>query len=57
MVTDLRVRRLMKSLTSEETLGQAALKSGMDDKTARKYLDLVGGLIWGIVSCCAGSTC
>ncbi len=40
MVTDLQVRRLMKLLNSEKTFGQAALKAGMDEKTARKYRDL-----------------
>jgi transposase len=37
MVTDRQVRRLMKLLQSEETLAAAAIKSGMDEKTARKY--------------------
>ena len=37
MVTDQQVRKLMKLIQSEETLTIAAAKSGMDEKTARKY--------------------
>lgn len=37
MVTDRQVRRLMKLIQSEATLAEAAAKSGMDEKTARKY--------------------
>lgn len=37
MITDNQVRKLMKHLQREETLGMAAAKSGMDEKTARKY--------------------
>jgi hypothetical protein len=37
MVTDQQVRKLMKLMQSEETLSIAAAKSGMDEKTARKY--------------------
>lgn len=37
MVTDQQVRRLMKLITSEPTLGAAAAKAGMSEPTARKY--------------------
>jgi hypothetical protein len=37
MVTERQVRKLMKLIQSEETLTIAAAKSGMDEKTARKY--------------------
>ena len=37
MVTNQQVRKLMKLIQSEETLTIAAAKSGMDEKTARKY--------------------
>ena len=37
MVKDQQVRRLMKLLQTEKTLSLAAAKSGMDEKTARKY--------------------
>jgi len=37
MVTDRQVRRLMKLIKTEKTLAAAAAKSGMDEKTARKY--------------------
>jgi hypothetical protein len=37
MVTDQQVRKLMKLIAAGEPLGQAALKAGMDLKTARKY--------------------
>jgi len=37
MVTDKQVRYLMKLIQSEATLSLAARKSGMDEKTARKY--------------------
>ena len=37
MVTDSQVRRLMKLIKTEKTLAIAAAKSGMDEKTARKY--------------------
>jgi hypothetical protein len=37
MVTDQQVRRLMKLVTGGEPLARAALKAGMDEKTARKY--------------------
>jgi len=40
MVTDQQVRKLMKLIQSEETLTMAAAKSGMDEKTARKYRKL-----------------
>jgi transposase len=38
MVQDRQVRKLHMLKTREETLGAAADKSGMDEKTARKYL-------------------
>lgn len=37
MVSDQQVRKLMKLIQSEETLTIAAAKSGMDEKTARRY--------------------
>ena len=37
MVTDQQVRKLMKSIVHGEPLSRAALKAGMDEKTARKY--------------------
>jgi len=40
MVTDRQVKLLMKLLRKEETLRLAAAKSGMDEKTARKYRKL-----------------
>ena len=40
MVTDRQVRRLMKLIKRERTFAAAAAKSGMDEKTARKYLRL-----------------
>jgi hypothetical protein len=39
MVTDEQVRRLKKLIKNEKTLGLAAAKSGMDEKTARKWRD------------------
>jgi hypothetical protein len=39
MTSDQQVRRLMKLIQTEETLARAALKAGMDEKTARKYRD------------------
>ena len=39
MVTDQQVRKLMKLIAAGEALTQAALKTGMDPKTARKYRD------------------
>jgi hypothetical protein len=38
MVTDQQVRRLFKLMHTEPTQAVAAAKSGMDEKTARKYL-------------------
>jgi transposase len=38
MVTDQQVRRLFKLMQTESTQAVAAAKSGMDEKTARKYL-------------------
>jgi transposase len=40
MVTDNQVRKLMKYLQEGRKLGTAAAKSGMDEKTARKYRGL-----------------
>ncbi len=37
MVTDQQVRRLFKLIQTEKHFGIAAMKSGMDEKTARKY--------------------
>ena len=39
MITDNQARKLMKFLQEKKTLGIAAAKSGMDEKTARKYRD------------------
>jgi transposase len=38
MVTDRQVRRLMMLINQNQTLSQASSKAGMDEKTARKYL-------------------
>ena len=38
MVTDRQVGRLFRLMETEKTLGMAAAKAGMDEKTARKYL-------------------
>jgi len=38
MVTDQQVRRLLKLMQTETTQAVAAAKSGMDEKTARKYV-------------------
>lgn len=40
MITDNQARKLMKYLQEQRSLGVAAAKSGMDEKTARKYRDL-----------------
>jgi len=40
LVTDCQVRKLMKLLNEEQTLSLASAKSGMDEKTARKYRGL-----------------
>ena len=40
MVTDQQVRRLIRLMKSEKTKAMAALKAGMDRKTARKYIRL-----------------
>ena len=37
MVTDQQVRRLFKLIQTEKNFGIAAMKAGMDEKTARKY--------------------
>jgi len=37
MVTDQQVRRLFKLVQTEKNFGMAAIKAGMDEKTARKY--------------------
>jgi hypothetical protein len=39
MITDNQARKLMKHLQEQKTLEVAAAKSGMDEKTARKYRD------------------
>ncbi len=39
MVTDKQVRMLMKLIKTEKTLYLAASKAGMDEKTARKYIN------------------
>ena len=48
MVTDCQVRKLMKLLNEEQTLSLASAKSGMDEKTARKYrcLGEVDPILW-----------
>jgi len=38
MVTDQQVRRLKMLINKEKTKAIAAAKSGMDEKTARKYI-------------------
>ncbi len=40
MVTDQQVRRLFKLVQTEKNFGIAAIKAGMDEKTARKYHNL-----------------
>ncbi len=40
MVTDQQVRRLFKLVQTEKNFGIAAIKAGMDEKTARKYSKL-----------------
>jgi transposase len=40
MITDNQARKLMKYLQKKRSLGVAAAKSGMDEKTARKYRDI-----------------
>ncbi len=40
MVTDKQVRRLFKLVQTERDFGTAAIKAGMDEKTARKYRNL-----------------
>jgi len=40
MVTDRQVRKLMEELSKNGQLGKAAMKAGMDRKTARKYKKL-----------------
>jgi hypothetical protein len=40
MVTDKQVRRLFKLVQTENNFGIAAIKAGMDEKTARKYREL-----------------
>jgi len=39
MISDKQARKLMKLIQGEETLAMAAVKAGMDEKTARKYRD------------------
>ena len=40
MVKDQQVRRLFKLIQTEKNFGTAAIKPGMDEKTARKYRKL-----------------
>ena len=40
MVTDQQVRRLFKLVQTEKNFRLAAMKAGMDEKTARKYRKL-----------------
>lgn len=40
MVTNQQVRRLFKLIQSEKDFGIAAIKAGMDEKTARKYREI-----------------
>jgi hypothetical protein len=40
MVTDQQVRRLLKLVQTNKYFGTAAAKAGMDEKTARKYIQL-----------------
>ena len=40
MVTDQQVRRLFKLVQTDKNFGTAAIKAGMDEKTARKYRNL-----------------
>lgn len=40
MVTDQQIRRLLKLMQTEATRSLAAAKAGMDEKTARKYVNL-----------------
>ncbi|MFQ5638908.1 MAG: hypothetical protein ACE5IR_13060 [bacterium] len=40
MIIDNQARKLMKYLQEKRTYGVAATKSGMGEKTARKYRDL-----------------
>lgn len=40
MVTDQQVRRLFKLIQTEKNFGIAAMKAGMDEKSARKYRNL-----------------
>jgi hypothetical protein len=40
VVTDQQVRKLMDELNKHGQLGTAAMRAGMDRKTARKYRDL-----------------
>lgn len=43
MVTDKQVRRMMQMVETGKTKEMASLQTGMDRKTARKYLE-IGGL-------------
>ncbi len=43
MVTDQQVRRLFKLIQTERDFGIAAMKAGMDEKTARKPAVLFSG--------------
>ena len=42
MVTDGQVRKLRRLLADDVSLAQAARKTGMDEKTARRYRDTEG---------------
>ena len=38
-VTDAQVRKLMEEINTHGRIGHAAMKAGMDRKTARKYIE------------------
>ena len=44
MVTNQQVKRLFKLIQTERDLGIAVMKAGMDEKTARKYCSVRGGV-------------
>jgi hypothetical protein len=37
-MTDAQVRRMMEEMSKDGQIGQAAMKAGMDRKTARRYV-------------------
>ena len=39
MTKDQQVRRLMEEMSKHGRIGKAAMRSGMDRKTARKYVE------------------